>query len=277
MLLVVAGNATLRGFEAAFTELTVAGGAGLKTLGTEAALAAGTCLLAPGTAVVVAVLAAIAAVTADLVSTRVAAAAVIVRDRTAAVLTVPATPVGELAVGTVGVVGLQDLPDEDKEIEETSLLQSLTDRSIPLALTQLLVLDMRMGDAGTGVASDSDHAVSGTFVQPLPVEHDPERSQIDPFQHDLIRDHGQCSCFQVTGDLGEFVVQGEQVPPDLLVRNEGWLMQGFAQALPAALQVVNKGPAVPFVVLRLLQQGFAPAASVCKVHPADDRFQLRVL
>ena len=198
-------------------------------------------------------LAAVAAVAADLIATRVAVAVVIVRDRTAAVLTVAATPSGELAIGAVGVVGLQDLPHENKEVEEPTLLQSLGDRDIPVSFTQVLILNMRMGGPGTGIASNSDHAVGRTFLQLVAIEHDPERSQIDFFQHNLIRDDCQRSRFQVTADLGEFLLQGDEIPPDLLGRNEGWLVEGFAQPLSAMLQVINERPAQPVVDIAQFQ------------------------
>ena len=67
------------------------------------------------------------AVVAEVLVADFAVVAVISRDDVAAVGTGPAFPVVQRHVGTVGVVGLQDRPDQQEEVADPTFLQSRPD------------------------------------------------------------------------------------------------------------------------------------------------------
>jgi hypothetical protein len=93
---------------------------------------------------VLAVAAASGAVEADLGSAAFTQHAGVAGDRRPAFGTGDPEPVVERDVGTLRVVGLQDLPHEHAAVEQPSGLQCLTDGRLAFAQTQRLTLHVRV-------------------------------------------------------------------------------------------------------------------------------------
>ena len=164
-----------------------------------------------GTAVVVALRATARALVASRASTAVAGANVITVDRVATVGARASRPLFESDVGAAGVVRLQNLSHEQKEVAQPSLLQSRTDRGLAVSFTQRLALDMRMWDVVLGrgrIRFEGDDLIRSLLIEPVPVQHDLKRSQADVFQRDRIGHDGDRVLFQVAVELTELGLQG---------------------------------------------------------------------
>ncbi len=82
---------------------------------------------------------------------------------------------------TARVVGSQQVDDDQKEVEQTTLLQRLFNRLATFAFAEALILDVRMGDTFTGrsrIGIDCNHSIftGVTGSQVVPVEADLKRT-----------------------------------------------------------------------------------------------------
>ena len=117
----------------------------------------------------------------------------------------------ESDVGAAGVVRLQNLSHEQKEVAQPSLLQSGADRGLAVSFTQRLALDMRMRDVVLGggrVGFEGDDLIRSLLIESIPMQHDLKRPQADLFQRDRIGHDGDRVLFQVAVELAEFGLQG---------------------------------------------------------------------
>ncbi len=163
-----------------------------------------------GTAVVVALRATARALVTSRASTAVAGADVIAIDRVATVGARTSRPLFESDVGASGVVRLQNLRHEQKEVAQPTLLQRRTDRGLAVSFTQRLALDMRMWDVVLGrgrVRFEGDDFIRSLLIKSIPMQHDLKRSQADLFQRDWIGHDGDRVLFQVAVEFTEFRLQ----------------------------------------------------------------------
>ncbi|GDY08177.1 hypothetical protein LBMAG52_16630 [Planctomycetia bacterium] len=164
-----------------------------------------------GTAVVIALRATARALVAGRATTAVAGADVIAIDRVATVGATASRPLFEPDVGTAGVVRLQNLCHEQKEVTQPPLLQRGPNRRLAVSFTQRLALDMRMWDVVLSrgrVGFDCDDFIRSLLIEPVPMQHDLKRPQADIFQRDWIGHDGDRVLFQVAVELSKFRLQG---------------------------------------------------------------------
>ena len=176
-------------------------------MGFVAAVASATAF---GTAVVIALRATERAVVTGRATTAVAGADVIAVDRISAVGTTASRPLFESDVGAAGVVCLQNLSHEQKEVAQSPLLQRRANRGLAVSLTKRLALDMRMWDVVVTrgrVGFECDDFIRSLLVEPVPMQHDLKRSQADVFKRDRIGHDGDRVLFQVAVELTEFRLQ----------------------------------------------------------------------
>ena len=164
-----------------------------------------------GTAVVIALRATARALVAGRATTAVAGADVIAIDRVATVGATASRPLFEPDIGTAGVVRLQNLSHEQKEVTQPSLLQCGTNCRLAVSFTQRLALDMRMWDVVLGrgrVGFEGDDLIRSLLIEPVPMQHDLKRSQADVFQRDWVGHDGDRVLFQVAVELTKLSLQG---------------------------------------------------------------------
>lgn len=90
-----------------------------------------------------------------------------------------ATPVVQLHIGAAGVVGLQHLPHEQKEVAQAPLLQRLRDRDATIPLAEPFGADMRVSHAAItlgGMFLFRDDAVRHRGIHLPPIEPDLKRA-----------------------------------------------------------------------------------------------------
>ena len=164
-----------------------------------------------GTAVVVALRATERAVVAGRATTAVARANVITVDRVATVGARASRPLFESDVGAAGVVRLQNLSHEQKEVAQPSLLQSGANCRLAIPFAQRLALDMRMRNIVVSrgrVGFEGDDFIRSLLIESVPMQHNLKRSQADVFQRDRVGHDGDRVLFQVAVELAELGLQG---------------------------------------------------------------------
>jgi len=120
-------------------------------------------------------------------------------------------------MGAVGVVGSQDLADEDKEIVEPARGERRLDGCCSVPLAKLMVQDVGMRHIGASVEVGRRHgidAVGMTLANPRPFQHDSKGSQINAFQNNRARYNADRLAAQVEGNLIDLLFQGEQISGD---------------------------------------------------------------
>jgi len=93
-------------------------------------------------------------------------------------------------VSAAGVVGFQDLANEDKEVQYATLGKGHLDGRCSLALAQYLIPNVGMRHVAVPFGSVlllCDDLISAGLADAFPVEDDPERAQLHVFQHDRSR------------------------------------------------------------------------------------------
>jgi len=158
----------------------------------------------------------------------------------ATVLAVSAIPTIERNVGAVITIGLQHLPHEQEEVQNPSLLQSLTDGRMPISFAEPLGLDMRMRDAGVGrgrVGIQSDDLVARAL---FPRHHDLEPAQFNPVQDNEVCGHRQSSFLQIVMNFLKLLVERGQVLKDLVHTGDRDGTGSRMNLMPAVLQLPDK-------------------------------------
>jgi len=121
-------------------------------------------------------------------------------------------PVREGDVSARGVIVLENLANEEKEIAEATGLQRSPDGGSASAFAQALVLHVGM-DHAVRLARTTGHLsldfVGTALADPIPVEHNPKVSEVHVFQRDRIGPDAHGARSQIQLDLGKLGFQGE--------------------------------------------------------------------
>ena len=125
-------------------------------------------------------------VAAKVVVASTAVGRVIDRSPPPAVVALSPLPLTERDVGAAGVVGLENLSNQDEEVVQPPFLDRCADRSTPLSLAQRAILDVRVDHvriAAGGTGSASSHNLIGLAAsQFVDRQDDLEWSQRHAFQ-----------------------------------------------------------------------------------------------
>ena len=146
---------------------------------------------------------------------------VILMRQSAAIAAVGTMPVFKADVGATGVVGTEDLSNEQEEIEQSPLGECCADSCSALAFTELSGFDMGMRYIGVGrgrARIEGRNLVGLVFVEATQIQDDLEASKFDPFQSDLVRDNGDCGRLEIAFDFTELLLQRGEVTKDLAWR-----------------------------------------------------------
>ena len=153
---------------------------------------------------------------AEITAARFALRTLIVVEFASTTGTVPSLPTIECDVGAAAVVGIEDLPHDQEEIRQPSLLQRVADGRASFSFTQRLIFDVRMRHVITTawrLRIAGDNLVVQWCVREM--QPDLERSQKHLFQFDRIGHGGEMSPAEIAADLGELVVERDEVAVDL--------------------------------------------------------------
>ena len=127
-------------------------------------------------------------------------------------------PVFKADVGATGVVGTEDLSNEQEEIQQSPLGQRGADSGSALSFTELSRLDMGMYYIGVGrgrVRVEGSNLVGLMFIQTAQIEDNLEAPEFDPFQRHLLRNNGDCGPLEIAFDFAELIAQRVEVTKDL--------------------------------------------------------------
>ena len=147
---------------------------------------------------------------------------------------------------------MQEVPDDDKEIQQPTLRQCVANGHATVAFADGFVLHVRMGNAFVrrcGLGIQRDHAVVArmTVDQVAPVQPDLELAQVNAFQFNGLGLGRQCLPRMVPRDFIELIVQGQYVVIDVLNRSE-WPIVGevgvklLCYAIKFAMEAADHGP-----------------------------------
>lgn len=104
---------------------------------------------------------------ANVVSATIAGSRFVLRGAAVAAVANPPFPIRERGVGAAGVIGFEDLPKQDEEVEHPTLPQRLPDGDFPIAFTELLIVHVRMHRAtvvGTRIGIQGFHEAVRGFL-----------------------------------------------------------------------------------------------------------------
>ena len=116
------------------------------------------------------------------------------------------------------------MPNENKEIEQATFGQRVSDRRLTVAFTERITLHMRMRRVftrGSRVAINSDDVVSPALAEVPPVQHDVELAEDYTFQFDRVGPYGDRAMLHVDIDVVELTLQRSQISEDLMGRRDG--------------------------------------------------------
>jgi len=122
------------------------------------------------------------AVVAQLAAAPLAAVGVILRHAGTAVVTGNPAPVVQLHVGAAPGVGVERLRYQQIEVVNAALGQCGSNCRAAIALAKRLALDVRVGHlrvTGSRIGIAGHDPVRARLTQPLPVQPDVERPQVD--------------------------------------------------------------------------------------------------
>lgn len=149
---------------------------------------------------------------------------VLLGDAPAAVVALPTLPGRQGPVGTAGVIGFQDLPHDDTEVKEASLLRGLADPHLSLPLAEGVSLDVRMIGViriSRRVGIEGHDIVGGGTSKPLQADDDAKATEVDAFQHDPPGRHSYGSLPEVDLEVIEFRLECRQVVDDVAEADYG--------------------------------------------------------
>ena len=182
-----------------------------------------------------------------------------------AITAFPTGPAVEGDIGAVRVVGVEDLPDEQEELEQPPLAERLQDRRPPLPFTQSLVLDVGMRGPGVGgsrVRVQGVDVVRDRCSQSVPAQADLEPAEVDPLQDDRPGLDGDGLFPQVEGDDVELRFEGFKVGIDLPDAEGDRSVGGGCERLPVPLQLVDQQADPHLDVAAALVGGHMPLSLV---------------
>jgi hypothetical protein len=192
-----------------------------------------------------------------------------------------AVPVFEVHVGAAWVVGFQDLPDENEEIEQPAFAEGLADGDASVTLAQGVALDMRMRCVAVRfcrVALNGHDFIGATVAEIPPVQHDLERPECDSFEFDDVGQHADCRPLQAHRHLFEFVLQRTQVTEDVMNRECQTRFRRGSERLLNSVKAVGQPferlqqayPDTSFCTLQLMRPGLL--LQTRKTFALDPRF-----
>lgn len=249
--------------QALLTKVVAAVGAARQTATAVGVITAVASTTALGTAVVIAIATTDRTLAAGRATTARARAEVIAVDGIAAVGATTSRPLFESDVGAAGVVRLQNLSHEQKEVTQPSLLQSGANRGLAVPFTQRLALDMWMWDivmARGRVRFESNDFIRSRLIEPVPMQHNLKRPQADLFQRDRIGHDGDRVLLQVAVELTEFGLQGIEFVVHLPQVQQRFrrLVRQAVDLAAASLNVPRKNPHCAFEVPEEFFRGSLP-------------------
>ena len=127
---------------------------------------------------------------AEQVAAAVACVLVIVADNVSAVGAGAAVPIRERDVGTAGVVGVEDPAHDLEEVEQPSCSEGSIDGDSSVSFAELFSLDVRVRGLARfprGVGFACDDLVGTSLADPVPVQPDLERPEVDLLEDDRLR------------------------------------------------------------------------------------------
>ena len=156
------------------------------------------------------------AVAADVRAAPLAGPPFNVTDGRTAVGAFDSVPVRERHVGAIGVVGAQQVGDDREEVEQTPLLQRLTDRLATVAFANGFVLDVWMSDDLIGrsrIGFQRDHPIvmGMALSQITPIQADLKAPEVDVIKFNRVGGHRNRLASPIERDLVEFFVESNEV------------------------------------------------------------------
>ena len=104
--------------------------------------------------------------------------AILFDHRAATVVASNAVPIGDADVSTFRVIRTQNLPNDEKEVEEPTLTQRSFEWNASFALTECVILNVRMGrsrTAGSGVRVRCLHTKGRDIAELVTLQHNRKR------------------------------------------------------------------------------------------------------
>ena len=117
-------------------------------------------------------------------------------------------------MGTGVVVGFENLADEHEEIEQPAAREGGLDGRRTVAFAKPMAANVRMRHivpARRTMRLLGDHFVGLRLANAVPVQNNPERTQVDPIENDRLREHADLFLIRIDLQLGEFLAECDQV------------------------------------------------------------------
>lgn len=118
--------------------------------------------------------------------------AILFDHRAAAVVASNAVPIGDADVSTFRVIRTQNLPNDQKEIEEPALTQCSFEWNVSFALTECVILNVRMGCsriAGSRIRVRCLHTKGRDIAESVALQHNRKRTQVKIVENNLLSGH----------------------------------------------------------------------------------------
>lgn len=143
---------------------------------------------------------------------------VVVGCAPAAIVALPSLPAGQRNVGAPRVIGLEDLPHDDAQVEDPSLFGRATDGGLSVSFTQGVSLHMRVDDIRRlrgRVRLQSPDFVRRCVADPVEREGNLEGTEFDPVECDRLGRDRERSGLQVDRQPAEFSLESIQVGEEI--------------------------------------------------------------
>ena len=140
--------------------------------------------------------------------------------QSAAIAAVGTMPVFKADVGATGVVGTEDLSNEQEEIEQSPLGECCADSCSALAFTELSGFDMGMRYIGVGrgrARIEGRNLVGLVFVEATQIQDDLEATEFNAFQDHFLSYDRDCASLKVAFNVAELLLQRNEV-----TKNVAW-------------------------------------------------------
>jgi hypothetical protein len=192
------------------------------------------------------------------------------RQRGVARQAMTARPVNEGHVRAAGVVGPQDLPDDQERVVDPTGPKGPSKGLFCFADTQRLSADVGMTDfvvAAGIVRFLRHHAEFLIFVDPGPVPDKDEWAEIDVFQNDSVSQGCDGCRLLIDGDVLELSLERQQILIDVPGRRRG-IRGGFRRVVDMPLQVIDEPLDAGSQGVLHDSRGGPPTAILGRVHQA---------
>ena len=196
--------------------------------------------------------------------------AILLAHGTSAVLARQAVPFRERDVGTIGVVGIKDLPHDDEEVEQPSLIQGSFDRHSSLALAERVALNVRMRclkASARRIRIQRFHAVGQGIAELTALQHNRERPEVEIVKDDLPSRDGKFIVAMIVLHVCKFSSQCHKITIQVAKCDARRRVHGQTPFPLHDCQLIQQGL---LCVDQLSMQAFRrimPAACVCLADP----------